>query len=151
MSADARALVVVDTNVLLAATDTSRASHPAALDFLNLDERRLALTPQIVREYLAVSTRPLDVNGLGLSGAAAVANLGELLGDMVMLSEDGSTSRALFDLIVADSAAGKQVHDANVVAVALTHGAVAIVTDNVRHFSRFQHLIEVEGLLSATA
>ena len=41
---------VVDTNVLLAATDTSRASHRDALALLQTDERRLALTPQMVRE-----------------------------------------------------------------------------------------------------
>ena len=38
------------------------------------------------------------------------------------------------------------MHDANVVAVALAHGAAAIVTDNRRHFSRFADLIAIEGL-----
>lgn len=49
-SADATTLVVVDTSVLLAATDRSRLSHSAATDLLNEDERRVATTPQIVRE-----------------------------------------------------------------------------------------------------
>ncbi len=150
-SADPVALVVVDTNVLLAATDRSRAAHGAATGFLNEDVRRLALTPQIVREYLAVTTRPVEVNGFGLPGEDAVANVEQFLDDMELLPEDVSTTRRLMDLIGERSAAGKQVHHANVVAVALAHQASVIVTDNTRHFSRFADLIGVESLGTASA
>ncbi|MFT4009102.1 MAG: PIN domain-containing protein [Nocardioidaceae bacterium] len=138
--------MVVDTNVLLAATDRSRAAHAAATAFLNDDERRLALTPQVVREYLAVATRPVEANGLGLAGAGAVANVRQLLDDMDLLSEGAVTTGGLMDLIGDHAVAGKQVHDANVVAVALAHRASAIVTDNVRHFARFDQLIAIESL-----
>jgi predicted nucleic acid-binding protein len=147
--ADPAALVVVDTNVLLAATDRSRESHEAATGFLNEDERRLALTPQIVREYLAVTTRPVEVNGFGLPGEDAVANVAQFLDDMDLLSEEVSTTRRLMRLVAERSGAGKQVHDANVVAVALAHRASAIVTDNTRHFSRFADLIGIENLCAA--
>lgn len=148
-SADPTPLVVVDTNVLLAATDRSRAAHESATRFLNDDTRRLALTPQIVREYLAVTTRPAEVNGFGLSGADAVANMEQFLDDMELLPEDVSATRRLMDLIGEHSASGKQVHDANVVAVALARQASVIVTDNTRHFSRFADLIDVERLDSS--
>lgn len=149
-SADPAALVVVDTNVLLTATDRSRAAHSAATEFLNGDERRLAMTPQIVRAYLAVATRPVEVNGLGLSGQDAAANVEQFLRDMELLPEDGATTRRLVDLIAQDSAAGRQVHDANLVAVALAHKADTIVTDNARHFARFADLITIENLVSTT-
>lgn len=145
-SADPSALVVVDTNVLLSATDRSRAAHEAAITLLNDDERRLALTPQIVREYLAVATRPAETNGFGLAAADAVRNVRQLLDDMDLLSEDAVTTSGLIDLIGREAASGKQVHDANVVAVALAHRASAIVTDNSRHFARFDQLIAIEGL-----
>jgi predicted nucleic acid-binding protein len=131
------------------ATDRSRAAHQAATGFLNEDERRLALTPQIVREYLAVTTRPVEVNGFGLPGADAVANVEQFLDDMEVLPEDVSTRRRLLGLIAERSVASKQVHDTNVVAVALAHQARAIVTDNTRHFSRFADLIGVESLRPA--
>lgn len=38
------------------------------------------------------------------------------------------------------------MHDANVVACALAHGATSIVTDNTRHFTRFADLIAIEVL-----
>jgi predicted nucleic acid-binding protein len=150
-SADPTARVVVDTNVLLAATDRSRTAHEAAITLLNEDERRLALTPQIVREYLAVVTRPVAANGFGLVAADAVANVRQFLDDMDLLSEDAVTTAGLVDLIDGQAAAGKQVHDANVVAVALAHRASAIVTDNTRHFARFDQLIVIEGLLGSRA
>lgn len=149
-SADPAALVVVDTNVLLAATDRSRDSHRAATDLLNEDERRLAIAPQIVREYLAVATRPLEVNGFGLAGSDAVANVEQFLDDMELLNEDAATTRLLLDLIGREPVAGKQVHDANVVAVAVAHRAVAIITDNTRHVSRYGELIAIEGLSAAS-
>lgn len=139
-------LVVVDTNVLLAATDRSRANHVRATLFLDRDERRLVLTPQIVREYLAVATRPTEVNGLGLPADTADRNLGRLLADIALLPENDATVAVLRDLVRRGSATGKQIHDANVVAVALAHGARTIVTDNARHFSRFEDLIGIESL-----
>lgn len=144
--ADPGTLVVVDTNVLLAATDRSRGAHDAATRFLNEDVRRLALTPQTVREYLAVTTRPVEVNGFGLVGEDAVANVEQFLDDMELLPEDIASTRRLMVLVSERSARGMQVHDANVVAVALAHRASAIVTDNTRHFSRFADLIDVESL-----
>lgn len=151
MSAEPTTLVVVDTNVLLAATDRSRDSHSAASQLVSEDERRLAITPQIVREYLAVATRPLEVNGFGLAGEDAVANVEQFLDDMELLNEDAATTRLLLELIGQASAAGKQVHDANMVAVALAHGAAAIITDNARHFARFAELVTIENLGAAPA
>jgi predicted nucleic acid-binding protein len=145
-NADPAALVVVDTNVLLAATDTSRVAHSAATEFLNDDERRLAMTPQIVREYLSVATRPVEVKGFGLCAEDALANMQQFLDDVELLSEDAGTVRRLVALLSDESTAGKQVHDANVVAVALVHHAGAIITDNTRHFSRFAALIAIENL-----
>lgn len=139
-------LVVVDTNVLLAATDRSRQHHEVATRFVNEDARRLAVCPQIVREYLAVSSRPVEVNGLGLSAKDAVANVDQFLQGMEVLTEGAATTLSLMELIVAGPTVGKQVHDANVVAVALAHRAAAIVTDNTRHFSRFAHQIAIEGI-----
>jgi hypothetical protein len=38
------------------------------------------------------------------------------------------------------------LHDANVVAVALAHRAVAIVTDDTRPFARFTKLVAIEDV-----
>jgi len=145
MSADF-SLILVDTNILLAATDRSRKHHAAAIRFLTQDERKLAIAPQIVREYLAVATRPPQTNGLGLPMNDALSNVDEFLATMKLLTEDAKTTTRLLDLLADGGALGKQVHDANVVPVALAHDAGTIVTDNIRHFARFASLIAVEDL-----
>jgi len=150
-SADVTALVIVDTNVLLAATDTSRRTHAAATLFLNTDQRRLALTPQIVREYLVVATRPISANGLGLSAADAVANIEQLLSEMELLDETPATTRHLLGLTRRNLASGKQIHDANIVAVAIAHKASSIATDNTSHFLRFAGLMDLEELAADPA
>lgn len=113
-----------------------------------MDERRLAVTPQIMREYLAVMTRPLHANGLGVVPGDALDNADEVLSIATLLGESAATTLRLLELVVAGPAIGKEVHDANVVACALTHGAASIVTDNTRHFSRFAALITIEDLAS---
>lgn len=145
-SAEGGRPVVVDTNVLLAATDRSRARHSAATDLLATDDRDLAITPQVVREYLAVATRPVEANGLGMDGPDAVANAEQLLTVLRLLPEGPAATARLLDLVGRSAAQGRQVHDANVVAVALAHGASAIVTDDARHFSRFSSMIAIERL-----
>ena len=61
MSAD----IFVDTDVLLAATTPARAEHAAAKAFLE-SGAALVSSGQVVREYIAVGTRPPESNGLGL-------------------------------------------------------------------------------------
>lgn len=139
-------LVLLDTNVLLSATDSSRSRHAAAVELLEEDPRDLAISPQIVREYLAVATRPTTANGLGLAADLAVVNVRRLLASLRLLPEGSASTARLLDLLGDVTVAGRQVHDAHVVAVALTHGAEALVTDDARHFQRFSDLLIVESL-----
>ena len=70
--------VMLDTNVLLAATDEGRAEHRDALTIMNewaAGDTTLCTSGQILREYLAVATRPTEQNGLGLKPADAVSNM----------------------------------------------------------------------------
>ena len=145
-SVDRPPLVVVDTNVLLAATDRSRERHEAAAAFLRDDPRRLAVSPQIIREYLAVMTRPVEHNGLGIGAPDAIANADAILAVTTLLSEGPRTTTRLLELLRDGSALGKQVHDAHIVACALTYEA--IVTMNRRHFARFAAMMTVEDLSS---
>ena len=79
--------VFVDTNVLVDATNLDRPSHASALAFL---ERRpgLVFSAQIAREYLVVATRPVAVNGLGLTLDVALANLAEYRTVIRLLPEE---------------------------------------------------------------
>ncbi|MFT4288203.1 type II toxin-antitoxin system VapC family toxin [Nocardioides sp.] len=138
--------VIVDTNVLIAATDSARPGHLAARSLIESDPRALCVSGQVLREFLAVATRSVEHNGLSLTGAVAVVTLGEVTSTLDVVEETASSRRFLHGLVGSGRAAGQQVHDANLVAVAVEHGATTIVTANPHHFARFVDLISIEEL-----
>lgn len=137
---------LIDTNVLVAATDRTRSGHLAARTLIESDPRALCITPQVLREFLAVATRPVADNGLGMSGARAVAALAEATSTVDLIEETAGSRSLLAALVADDKATGKQVHDANLVASAVVHDVGTVVTANRRHFERFTDLIAIEDL-----
>lgn len=141
--------VVLDTNVLLAATDEERSDHQDAVTSLNewpASGVVLYTSGQILREYLVVATRPVDHNGLGMPQAAAVANVRALRGRLRLMAEHDKVADRLADLLDAVDCTGKQVHDANVVATMLVHGVDTVITSNVEDFARFGDHVRVATL-----
>jgi predicted nucleic acid-binding protein len=140
---------LLDTNVLLAATDEGRAEHVRAHAAINdwpAAGTVLYTSGQILREYLSVGTRPVAQNGLGLAQPDAVANVRALQARLRFLSETDKVSERLLDLLGEVACHGKQVHDGNLVATMLTHGVDTVVTINVGDFARFNQHIRVIGL-----
>lgn len=140
---------VLDTNVLLAATDIGRTEHDRALVALNdwpSEGTAVYTSGQILREYLCVVTRPLSQNGLGLGQQDAVSNVRAFRSRLSFLDENDKTTDRLVELLDDCECAGKQVHDAHVVATALTHGVDTVVTMNVDDFARFSDHISVVPL-----
>lgn len=151
MAPTAGEIQFVDTNVLLAATDELRPLHETAQQFLHnawQHGQRLAASGQVLREYLAVSTRPVEANGLGLKAADAVANLSEFLHYLHLCDENEAVSRRLQELALAHDLRGRRLHDANIVATMTVHGLDSLVTENDRDFSRFEG-IRVESVAAA--
>ncbi len=141
--------VVVDTNVLLAATDPERALHRQALTVLNEwpnRGHRLCVSGQILREYMAVATRPAEANGLALDMPSALANVAALSARLRFLEENERVALRLQALVRSAGCTGSRIHDANVVATARVHGVGRLVTANVKHFRPFSKELEVTDL-----
>ncbi len=138
----------VDTNVLLTATAVARPGHGAALALLDaaFAERSLFLSGQVLREYIAVATRPAAVNGLGLRATEAIGNARQFLDRSNFLQEDDTVRDALFRLLESIPCSGKQVHDANIAATMIAHGIGVLVTLNPQDFERFVPSIRVRGV-----
>ena len=131
-------LAMVDTNVLLAATNTARSDHEASRRFFSRapgEGIHLATCGQILREYLVVATRPVAVNGLGLSIADALKNLTWFRKRLVYFEEPEAVHLALVALVESAGITGKRVHDANIVAVMQLFGIRYLVTNNPEDFS----------------
>ena len=141
--------LVLDTNILLAATDQGRAEHSDAVMALNewpASGTALYTSGQIMREYLSVATRPVAQNGLGLARTDAIANVKAMRVRLRFLPEHDKVNDRLLKLLEEVECTGKQVHDANVVATMLTHGVDTIVTMNTDDFARFADRVRVMGL-----
>lgn len=137
----------LDTNVLVTASDGARAEHASIVEAFNVTWPQagttLYLSGQVVREYLAVATRPAEVNGLGLTAVDALDNVTAFLHRVEFVDESRSVNARLLALMAERDVGGKQVHDANVVATMLVHGIDSLATLNVSDFRRFQDLIDL--------
>ena len=120
-----------DTNVLLHAVDRKRALHAQALhvlDELPNQGVELCVSGQILRELVAVCTRPREVNGLGLTVSQAVENAEAVAARSTILDETREVAARLLRMVAACGCSGKQVHDANLVATMLEHRIGHLVT-----------------------
>ena len=130
---------LIDTTILARLANAADAQHAvAARAVLELHRRGeiLNVTPQVMIEFRNVATRPVAVNGLGLSIVDAESQAATfevrfpLLVDTPDVYPDWKTLVAALDVI------GKQVHDARLVAVCHVHGVTHVLTFNFSHFAR---------------
>jgi predicted nucleic acid-binding protein len=137
--------ILVDTNVLVYASLRNSSCHIPAIQALHSELQAgssLWVSRQILREYLAVMTRP-GTTTLVAPAAAAAAN-GEAFERMFHVADD--TSDVMFRLLALVKTVpigGKQVHDANLVATMLAYGIPRLLTRNVADFVRFGNAINV--------
>jgi predicted nucleic acid-binding protein len=134
--------VLVDTNVLLEATDEGRKHHVPARDLLE-QHPHLRVAAQIIREYLVVATRPVEANGLGLEPAAALENVREMRRMLRLLPEERPILPTFLRLLEEVPCRGTRIHDAHVVATAMAHGLRAIISLNRGDLAPFSSRISV--------
>jgi len=154
MAIRAGEIVFLDTNVLLVATDESRA-HPHEANALfaaaGPGGYHLALSGQLLREYLVVATRTIQDNGLGLSVDQALGNVAAFVRRTVFYAENEAVAARLRSLCAERVLSGKRIHEANVVATLLAHGLSSLVTENTADFDGFPEIktIGLEALAPA--
>jgi predicted nucleic acid-binding protein len=101
--------VMLDTNVLLAATDEGRAEHRYALTIMNewaAGDTTICISGQILCEYL-VATRPANENGLGLK-PDAVSNVRSFRERTAFLAEDARVADRLQGLLADVECSGSR-------------------------------------------
>jgi predicted nucleic acid-binding protein len=136
---------LIDTNVLVDATNRARPRHGAALRLIRRG-RDLVLSAQIVREYVAVASRPVEANGLGMRMPDVLDNVREFRKVVRLLPEEKPVLPAFLALLEEIPCRGSAVHDAFLVATMVAHGVARIVTSNPGHFARFGDRVKVERL-----
>jgi len=131
--------VLVDTNVLLEATDEGRPLHEKAWAlFQNAPEGGvdLFLGTQVVREYLVVATRPVENNGLGMSTEAALENIRRFRKRASLVAETLRAGEVFFEWVGRFGIRGKKLHDLQILATASVADMDALITANDQDFPK---------------
>ncbi len=141
--------VFVDTNIMIYAQQALSPFHsPATTKLRDLAAagHPLWISRQILREYLAVMSRP--------GALTAAVPMTSLIADVqaferqFLVAEDGPVVMShLLNLLAAIPCFGKQIHDANVIATMLGHGIQRLLTHNVADFTRFAAHITIIPLI----
>lgn len=139
--------VFIDTNILVYATDDESPFHAKSLGILKklmTDGIDFAIGPQIVREYLVVLTRGLSPDDP--TRLSALHNVRKFIETFALLDENSETVARLQTIMESFAVGGKQIHDANIVAVMQANGVKRLLTHNLDDFKKFDQEIEIQGL-----
>ena len=138
--------VFVDTNVLVYSRfPASPMCVPASI---KLDELFRATVPvwasrQILREYASSLTKPQNYRIRPVPITDVIRDILHFESVLMIADETAIVTQRWLGLLAAIPCGGKQVHDANIVAIMLVHGVPNLLTHNVADFKRFGHLINI--------
>jgi predicted nucleic acid-binding protein len=141
--------ILTDTNVLVPLMNEKHGlfgSSWAAVNHLLNGGDSLAVTSQNLVELWSVCTRPIDVRGLGLSRDDAVLALDRIELQFLRLADSDEVYPAWKRLVRDAGVAGRQVHDARLVACMLVHGVTHILTFNGRDFTRYREIAAIDPI-----
>ncbi|AFL89646.1 putative nucleic acid-binding protein, contains PIN domain [Terriglobus roseus DSM 18391] len=135
--------LALDTNVLLALSETSNPKHEVAtLLFLHLatSEKICCFTAQNIREFWSVCTKPLLNNGFNLSTDDTASLVFEIERSLTLLADDQRAYDLWIRLATQHKVRGAQVHDTYLAATLAAHNVSTLATWNTRDFKRFEFL-----------
>ena len=121
---------LLDTNVSLWFLDSTDAAHSIAAQAVAALISRAhhpVLAPQILIVLWAMATRPPLSNGWGWNPVRVQTGIEDLMARFTLLEDTGEIFQQWLHLVNVCGVQGKQVHDARLAAVLLSHGHQHIV------------------------
>ena len=135
----------IDTNVFVYArfdgAPQTELARKTLHDLLN-DPISPAISRQVVREYLAATTRH-QTWATPLSMREALKDVVWLTSLFTVLEDGPATMNELEHLCREVKLSGRQVHDANIVATMMAHGERQLLTFNSKDFRRYGDRLEL--------
>ena len=138
----------VDTNVLVKARILEAPDHEVARASLQraFDEpESLRISRQVLREYLAVVTRP-QTWLVPIPREDALDYVERLVATYEILEDGPVVTDRLVSLCREVPVGGRQTHDANIVATMLAYGERKLLAFNLADFRRYGDRIELVGI-----
>lgn len=138
---------LLDINLLLRFCDTASSQHPIAINAIATLLKRgeqVFVTAQNLIEFWAVATRPKSANGFDWTPQQTGQEIKRLLNLFLFLEDSPAIFTHWRRLVLQYAVSDKQVHDARMVAVMLTHGISQLVTFNATDFARYSNITLIE-------
>ncbi len=120
------ALYLLDTNVVLRLANADDVQHELVAEAVSrilAQEQECCLVSQVVVEFWVVSTRPVEVNGLGWSAPYTEERVAQLLNRFPLLEDRPEIFTTWQQLVATNNIVGKRAHDARIAVAMLTHGS----------------------------
>lgn len=140
-------MILFDTNIALRLADSKHPHHVIAATAIAVLTKRgedFVIVPQTVYEFWTVATRPIAVNGLGLSIAECQVEISDLKAVATLLPDQPGLFTEWEKLVTTHQCQGKAAHDARLVAAMQTHGLTQIITFNFADFRRYAGLTVID-------
>ena len=134
---------LLDTNILLRASDRSSPRYPLAVNSVGSLIARgdeCIITSQVLIEFWVVATRPIEVNGLGWSTERTEAKVNLLISQFTVVEETEAIFPQWLELVTRYQIKGKRTHDARLMAVAIANQISYILTFNPKDFTKIREL-----------
>ena len=135
----------IDTNVLVKSRVPGAPDHDSARAILERVFRYpepLRISRQVIREYLAVVTRP-QTWPVAITRKEALDDVDRLIASFEILEDGPVVTEFLVTLCREVPTGGRQIHDANIVATMLARGEQRLLTFNAADFRRYGDRIEL--------
>ena len=131
---------LADTNILTRWTQPHLPEYAhviSAVEALRERGEAVFVTPQNLIEFWSVATRPVTVNGLGMSPAEADQELQRFELLFPLLPDTPAIYQEWRTLVVTVGVSGRQAHDARLAAAMRAHGVTHLLTFNTADFVRY--------------
>ncbi len=132
--------ILLDTNILTRAAQPAHVQHAVALQAvkaIGAQGNEPCIVPQVIYEYWAVCTRPVDANGLGMTPPEVEQKVAQIKRLFAILRDERASFPEWERLAAQYQVRGKAAHDTRLVAAMVRHGLRHILTFNAPDFTRF--------------
>lgn len=127
--------ILIDTNVLVYAKDTSSIYHPWSAKMIAYNY--CCVTSKNLSEYFAVVTRGADPV---LNSKEALQDLIEFMSSFTVMYPDKRSYQKVLELSLQYGPKGLKFHDFEIAAIGLVNGISKIATVNVNDFREIEEV-----------
>ena len=148
MATTAAERVFLDTTILCYAYLGQSPFQRLALEGvekLQTQGAEIHVSRQVLREYVAAMSKP-GVLPTSVPMASLIGNVRDFARSFVVLEDRADVTDLWLELLADTATAGRQIHDAYIVATMLAYQVPILLTHNVSDFKRFGSRITIRPL-----